>query len=94
MRRTLCFSEFDDPHYMQQFHYRVGGVEFEPAFRKIRIVGFFMVVVLKKLAQHQEIEWEGVFAMIVVVKIGIAVLVPAPVYNGAMDRTHQKVYRQ
>ena len=79
---------------MHQFHNGIGRVNLEPALGKISIVGFLMMIVLEQLAHHQEIKRQGVFAVVVILKIGIAVFVPAPVYYCPMYRAHQKMDRQ
>lgn len=53
-----------------------------------------MVVVLKQLAQQQQVERQGVAGVVVVVVVLIAVFVPAPVHDGAMQRPHQKMQGQ
>ena len=50
-----------------------------------------MVIVLEKLTAGQEIEEKRIFRSIVVVEILITVFVAAPVYNGAVYRTHQEM---
>lgn len=50
-----------------------------------------MMIVLEQFAHHQKVQGEAVLAMIVVVVIGIAVFMPAPVNEGAMDRAHEKM---
>lgn len=79
---------------MHQFHYRVNRVDLEPALTEVGAVGVFMMIVLKQLAQHQKVEWRGVPGFIFIVEIGIAVFMPAPVYDSAVDGPHHKMDSQ
>lgn len=47
-----------------------------------------VVVVLEQLAEHEKVEWRGVFGMVVVVVVLVAVFVAAPVDDGTMKRAH------
>lgn len=79
---------------MEEFDNRVSWVKFIPFHREIRTVGQLVVVVLEQFSQHQDIQKQGVLGLVIVVKVGIAILVPTPVDNGAMNRAHQKVDRE
>ena len=79
---------------IQQPDQRPGRVHLEPFFCKIGSVGTLVVIVLEELAHHQEIEREGVLTMIVVVEIGVAVFMTAPIDDGAMNGPHEKMHRQ
>ena len=53
-----------------------------------------MVVVLKQLAERQEVEGQGVARPIVALEVAVAVLVAAPIHDRTVDRAHQEVRRQ
>lgn len=76
---------------MHQLHHRVNGVDLEPAFAKVGAVGVLVMVVLEQFTQHQKVEWRRVFGFILVIEIGIAIFVAAPVDNSAMYRPHHKM---
>ena len=84
----LSLPQFDDPHRVHQLHDGISRVYLEPAFGKIGIVWLFMVIVLEQFAHHQEIEWQSIFAVIVVIVVRIAVFVPTPIHDGAVYRSH------
>lgn len=77
--------------YVKQLDDGIGRIKFIPFDCEIRTVGKFMVIVLEQLAQHQYIQQKGVFGLVVVVKVCIAIFVAAPVDDGAVNRPHQEV---
>ena len=50
-----------------------------------------MVIILEQFTQQEEIEGRGIPGFIFVIKIGIAILMAAPVDDGAVYRPHHKV---
>ena len=50
-----------------------------------------MVVVLKELAQSNEVEWQGVLTNVTVIEVLVAVSMATPVDDSPMDRSHEKV---
>jgi len=74
---------------MHQFHNRVNRVDLEPAFAKIGTVGMVVMVILEQFPQHQKIKRRSILGFVFVVKIGVTVLVPAPIDDSAMNRPHQ-----
>lgn len=68
--------------------YRVNRVELPPFLSKIWAVRVLVVVVLEQFAEHQKVEWQSVFGVVVIVVIGVAVFVAAPVDDGTVYRPH------
>ena len=75
-------------HPMHQFNNGVGWVKLEPALGKVYTIRLFVMIVLEKLAHHEEIKRQHIFAVVAVIEIGVAILVAAPVYNSPMQRPH------
>jgi len=69
---------------MHQFDYRIGRIDLKPFVCKIYIIWPLVVIVLKKLAQHQEINGQHIFTVIAVVVICVSIFMPAPINNCAM----------
>ena len=90
----LDLPQFNNLKPVQQPHHRVSRIKFEPSLGKIGIIGAFVMIVLEQLAHHKEIEGQGVLAMVVIIIVGVAVFVTAPVNNGPMNGSHQVVDRQ
>ncbi len=76
---------------MHQLHNGISGVKLEQTFGKIGVVWLFVMIILEQFTHHQEIKRQRIFAVVVVVKIGVAVLVAAPVYDSTVYRAHQEV---
>ncbi len=57
----LCCSHFDYSGSIQEFDYRIGRIKLIPFYCKIGSVWEFVVVVLKQLTKHQDIQKKTVF---------------------------------
>jgi hypothetical protein len=68
-----------------------GRVEFKPFPGEVGVIGTFVMIVLEKLAHHQKVHGQTVFAMVMIVEIGVAVFMSAPVDDGAVDGPHEKM---
>ena len=62
-------------------------IPLEPANTEIRLIRNFMVA-RKEPAQGDEVQWKRVLTFIVVVEVLVAIAMPAPVHNCAMDGSH------
>ena len=88
-RRGVYFPEANDTERMEEPNDRIGRVELEPFPGEVGIVRAFVVVVLEKFSHHQEVQREAILAMVVVVEIGIAIFMTAPVDNCSMNGAHK-----
>jgi len=71
-----------------------GRVQLEPLFSKIGVIGAFVMIVLEQLSHHQQVERQAILAVIIVVIIGIAIFVSAPIDGRPVDRPHEEMDRQ
>ena len=74
---------------MHHFNKGIARINLEIFLGKIGRIGAFVVVVLKKFAQHQEVKWQRILAMVIIFVIGITIFMPAPVYDCTMHRAHE-----
>lgn len=87
--------EMDYAETIHQPDNRIARIEFIPAMRQIGTERPFVVVVLIQLAKQENIDRKSIARIIAQVLIsGIAVFMPAPVDNGALNRPHQDMNRQ
>ena len=89
--RHFSLSQADNVDRVQESDDIPGGIQFEPFLGKIGVVGALVVIILKKLTHHQEIEGKGILAMVIVVVIGITIFMTAPVDQRAVDGAHEKM---
>ena len=61
---------------------------------KVGVQRAIVVVVLEKLAKHQDINGHGVLRVVIVVEIGVAIFVAKPVDNQAVERAEEPMQRQ
>ena len=67
------------------------GFDLEPAHGEVRAHRELVVVVLEELAHREEVEDERVARDVVALEVAVAVAVPAPVHDRAVDRAHDEV---
>src|SRR5579859_2658122 len=78
-QRTRCIAslrhlpQFNDLQSVHRPDDQVGWIKFKPSLGKVRIIWFLMMIVLEQFAHHQEIKRQCIFAMVIVVEIGITV---------------------
>ena len=89
--RHSKFSKTNDADLVKELNDVPGRIQLEPFLREISIVGTLVVIILKKLTHHEEIEGKRVLAMVIIVVIGITIFMTAPVDQGAVDGAHKKM---
>ena len=81
-------GKLDDTDERHEAHDGVRGIPFKPSDTEIRSIREFMVVVLKELAQGDEVQWKRVLTFVFVIKVLVAIAMSTPVHNCAMNGSH------